>query len=91
MSVFNPGNKEPCTKLWAILSVDKVGNEGICVINVPVLGLQVAVTSSPKVLEYYKKEISHPAAMAEVESVGMRIVIGEFTRSETRDLAWTPT
>lgn len=85
MNIHNPGNKKPYDKLWAILSVDKNGNEGICAINTPI-GPQVAITGEQKLLDMYIDVISKESAKRELSETNLKIVIAEYSRSKTEDL-----
>lgn len=83
MIAHNPGNIKPYDKLWAILSVDSRGNEGICAINTPI-GPQVAVTGEKKILEIYLEAIKQ--GMGEVKTAKLEIVIAEYTRTSLKDI-----
>lgn len=85
MSFRNPGNQHPYDKFWAILSVDKKGNEGICMLSGP-FGPQLAVTGSKKNLEEMRKQIDQMDARMEAHTFGVKIVIAEYTRTGTIDV-----
>lgn len=74
-------NAKPYDKIWAVLSVDKNGNEGICAINTPI-GPQVAVTGEKFILDMYLKEITK--GKDEARNAQVSIVLAEFTRTKSR-------
>lgn len=76
-------NNKPYDKLWALLSVDKNGNEGICALNTPI-GPQVAVTGETRLLEIFIKETKN--GHEEAKQANVKIVVAEFTRTGTRDV-----
>lgn len=78
----NPGNVRHYDSLWAILSVDAEGNEGICVIDIPGFGPRVAVTGEPKHFEMLREAAK--SAKHEVPK-GMKIVAARFNR-----INWEP-
>lgn len=78
-------NQKPYDKVWALLSRDTDGNEGICMLNGPV-GPVLAVTGTLDVLEMYKRQISTDQAKAEILEAGVSVVVGEFTRTGTEAL-----
>lgn len=80
---LNPGNKKPYDTLWALLSIDKNGNEGIVALNTPI-GPQVAVTGEERMMAIYIE--AAVVGRAEANNSGMRIVIGEFKRIRTKGL-----
>lgn len=81
----NPGNVKPYDKLWAIMSVDLLGNEGMCMISTQ-YGPQLAVTGSESLLELFLKDINTDQGRGEAKEAGLKIVIGEFTRTKTTDV-----
>ncbi len=82
--MLNPGNIKSYDKLWAVLSVDSRGFEGLCAINTPI-GPQVAVTGDEKILRLYIETIMRGQAAGELKDSGMRIVVAEYSRSSTTD------
>ncbi len=80
--MLNPGNVKPYDKLWAILSVDSRGNEGIVAINTSI-GPQVAVTGERRILEIYLKEIRR--GMDEVPQ-NLKIVLAEYSRGKSESI-----
>lgn len=82
--MHNPGNVKPYLKLWAILSIDKNGNEGICGINTPI-GPQIAVTGEKRILDIYLEQVHSGQAKKELVEAGMKIVVAEYTRSNTTE------
>jgi hypothetical protein len=83
--IHNPDNEKPYDILYALISVDARGNEGICAINTPI-GPQVAITGEKRVLDIFIKSVSTPSSRAEAKSAGKRIVVAEFSRKSTTDL-----
>jgi uncharacterized alpha/beta hydrolase family protein len=81
----HPINKIPYEKMWAILSVDKKGNEGICMLQTP-FGPQIAVTGADGNLQAMLEMVKTMDARQEAHNAGLRIVVGEFTRTSTTDL-----
>ena len=79
-------NKKPAEKLWAILSRDKNGNEGICVLDVPGFGPTAAVTMDERRRDTYELICSKPSAQHEMAKAGLVAVVAEFTRAGTRVL-----
>lgn len=82
--MINPPNLKPIKTLWAILSVDKNGNEGLCLLNVPEVGPQLAVTGSERILQVYKDCALR--GMGEAKAAGLEIVVAEFTRNGEQKL-----
>lgn len=80
----HPVNKKPYDKLYAVLSVDKRGFEGLVVLNIPMFGPQLAVTGDEKNLDHFVQIAK--AAMSEAQDAGLKIVIGEFQRTKTTEL-----
>ena len=78
-------NVKPYEKVWAILSRDKDGNEGICLMQGP-FGPTLAVTGEEKNLIYLKSVATSMEARTEVHSAGMNLVVGEFQRVGTEKL-----
>lgn len=78
----DPGNVMPYETLWAVLSRDSDGNEGLCAINTPI-GPQVAITGSERVLELYLEAIK--GGEAEAKAAKKQIVVGTFSRTATRN------
>lgn len=79
-------NTQPCDKLWAILSVDRKGNEGICQLNLPIVGPTVAITGSFKILQVYKDFIKTEQSLKEAMAQDVTMRIGEFTRTGNLEL-----
>lgn len=79
-------NTQPIHKFFALLSRDKNGNEGICMLNVPGLGPQLAVTADEKNLARYTEICGSMDARMEAHSAGLEIVIAEFDRVSTKKL-----
>jgi hypothetical protein len=71
--------RKPHTTIWAILSVDKDGNEGICAIEPGI----PCMTADPENLEMMKALCSTVDAREEAEESGFKIVIAEFIRGKT--------
>jgi hypothetical protein len=78
---FNPPNTHPYKKLWAILSVDAQGNEGIIAVDGPVGPMQ-AVTGSEIVRQHLLQAVAD-AHMEGVSFPGKRLVLAEFERTKT--------
>lgn len=76
-------NTHPYSILWAILSVDEKGNEGICVLNTPI-GPKVAVTGEKRLLEHYVHMIKN-ADRNEVPQ-NFKIVVAEYHRATTTEV-----
>lgn len=76
-------NQKPFPKLYAVLSVDAQGREGLCAVNTPI-GPQVAVTADQKLLNMYVEAIKIGQRQAEVPP-GMKIIIAEYDRID-RDI-----
>ncbi len=80
--IHDPGNLQPIQKLWAWLSVDENGNEGICAVtSVNDRGETVhiaLVTADPKLLAICQ-------AMADdiKKHTNKRIICAEFERRKT--------
>lgn len=72
-------NIHPYEKLWAILSVDKDGNEGILGMATS-YGVAPAITGSPSVLEALRQQVRLDP---NVDLQRHKIVVGEFIRSNT--------
>lgn len=72
-------NTKPLDVLWAVMSRDKKGNEGICAINTSI-GPQVAVTGEKRLLDLYVDTVKR--GKDEVPN-DLEIVIAEFKRTET--------
>jgi hypothetical protein len=77
-------NRAPQDKLYAIISVDQKGNEGLVALNTPHMGPQLAVTGDTKILKYYKEIVR--SGFVESKAAGMVIKVAEFTRTQTSDL-----
>lgn len=84
--MHRPENTKPYDKLYALISVDKNGNEGIVMMNMPMAGPQVAVTGDQEILDHYVKVASTMETRMQVHNAGLKIVIGEFVRTETKEL-----
>lgn len=76
-------NTKPYDTLWAILSQDKNGNEGICALNGP-LGPQVAVTGEKRILQMYLEEIMRGQDQA--NAFKMKIILAEYKRTKSKEL-----
>lgn len=81
--IHNPGNKKPYDMLWAVLSQDEKGREGICAINTPI-GPQVAITGEKRMLELYVDILSSDDAATEARKSKMKIIVAEFKRTSER-------
>lgn len=88
MTLFNykgtKMNTKPQDKLFAILSVDRDGNEGICMLNMPGIGPVLGVIGDENNLATLKNVARK--GIDEAWSEGLKIVIGEFMRTDTREL-----
>lgn len=78
-------NRHPYPTLWAVLSVDRNGNEGICLISGP-HGPVLAVTGDESILKIYKDTVSSMDALTEAHAAGLKIVIGEYQRVNTTSI-----
>lgn len=78
-------NTQPYKKLWAIISVDRKGNEGICMLAGP-FGPQLAVTGDKKLLETMKGMIQTMEARKECHDAGLRVVVAEYSRTDTTNV-----
>lgn len=76
-------NERPCNKLWALLSIDPQGNEGIVAMNTPI-GPQVGITMEPRILEIYKQTARD--GFNEAKAAGVKLVVAEFVRAGTEPL-----
>ena len=76
-------NVKPYDKLYAILSVDKNGNEGICVLNINGERF-VAVTGEIENINLLKKNAIE--AKQEAIAGGLKLVVAEFERVKTEQL-----
>lgn len=81
MKPADPGNVHPYDKLWAILSVDEKGNEGIIGLNGPAGPVQ-AITGSKTVLLMMRDAVLKTDQPLE----GKKIVLAEYTRTNTEML-----
>lgn len=79
--IHNPENVKPYDALWAVLSVDSKGREGICAINTPI-GPQVAVTGEKRLLAMYVEQIR--MGLNEAMIADKKIVLAEFSRTGTK-------
>lgn len=79
--IHEPENKKPYNTLWAVLSVDSKGNEGICAIHTPI-GPQVAVTGEKKILDIYLDVLT---GNKEAQQNGRKLIVGAFLRKKDLD------
>ena len=75
--------------LYAIMSRDKKGNEGICVFGSPI-GALVMVTGEEKNLENFLAMAKEDNAAKQAYGSGLEIVLAEFTRTKTMTLDKVP-
>lgn len=81
MKPHDPGNVHPYDKLWALLSIDEKGNEGIIGLNGPAGPMQ-AITGSKTVLLMMKD-----AVLKTGQDLGdKKIVLAEYTRTNSEML-----
>lgn len=73
-------------KLYALISVSKTGDEGICMLDLPEVGPQLAVTGDLKLLAALMKVAGSTEARIEAHNQGYKIKVAEYKRTDTRDL-----
>lgn len=77
MLVHNSGNTKPVDVLFAYLSVDKDGNEGVCAAPLPGFG------TTPLVFGYEHVALKFiPIAEEIAKASGMQIKLVKFTKGE---------
>lgn len=83
--MFNPPNKKPLPNLWAVMSRDEKGNEGILAGFIAPFGMVPLVTGDPKVLKHFEQVAR--AQLGEIADDGMQVFIAQYGRTSERDLA----
>lgn len=73
MIILEPENTYRITEMWAFISQDDNGNEGILGFDSP-LGISPMMTTSPKVLESFR-----PIAVALASETGKKILLIKLT------------
>ncbi len=78
-------NVKKYDKLWVLVSVDRLGLEGLVMLNMPGLGPALAVTGDEGNLKKYIEVTKSFDAQVEAHEAGVKIKIAEFTRTGTKD------
>lgn len=73
----------PYNTIWAFLSVDEAGNEGIMAVGDPQFGSMPLVTGCLKNLEHMKMIVKNNEKDILAQGQGKKIVLAEFSRAKT--------